>query len=46
MSEKKKLIALKIANFLIKCAMAIMQVIEKDPLFDVSVLDNEVTTAK
>lgn len=48
MSEKKKLVALKVAKFLIKCAMAIMQIIEKDPLFDASVLDEEVlpTTTK
>lgn len=48
MSEKKKLIALKIVKLLIKCAMAIMQVIETDPLVvDKAVLDQEVaTTAK
>lgn len=43
MSEKKKLIALKIAKLLIKCAMAIMQVIEQDPLVvDKSCLEQEV----
>lgn len=43
MSEKKKIIALKIARILLKFAFAIMKVIEgKEDVLDKSVLENEV----
>ena len=42
MSEKKKLFIIKIAGLLIKCAMAIMSVVEKEVVPDKAVLDVEV----
>lgn len=47
MSEKRKLIILKICNIVLKAVMAVLQAIENEPVVDKSVLDREVPpTAK
>lgn len=42
MSEKKKLIVLKICNIVLKAVMAVLQALEKPEYVDKSVLDVEI----